>query len=189
MSSSGTLNLNDSPKKLIKGGNIGDKKRVILFSTMALIITHFGWLPTHSLWLVSLSGLLVLYFNLPMEYVGHIKLHKLILYQTELTLLLPKLVLPFEFIISFNDNITPLKFPLESLLNLWLFSWLLPPSTTSFSSLVQLGHKRYCSVTTQISWLLSISIAAPQVQAIIITQLDNLIMTLFCWKETASITC
>lgn len=129
MSSSGTLNLNDSPKKLIKGGNIRDKKKVILFSTMALIITHFGWLPTHNLWLVSLSGFLVLYFNFPVEYVWHIKLNKVIVYQSELTLLLPKLVLPFEFIISFNDDITLLKFPLESLLNLWLFSWLLPPIT------------------------------------------------------------
>lgn len=129
MSSSGTLNLNDSPKKLIKGDNIRDKKKVFLFSTMALIITHFGWLPTHNLWLVSLSGFLVLYFNFPVEYVWHIKLNKVIVYQSELTLLLPKLVLPFEFIISFNEDITLLKFPLESLLNLWLFSWLLPPIT------------------------------------------------------------
>lgn len=54
---------------------------------------------------------------------------------------------------------------------------------TSFFPLIQLGHKKYCSVTTQISRQLSISIAAPQVQAIISTQLDNLIMTFFLLKR------
>ena len=70
---------------------------------------------------IAISGLFFsfnCYMSIPVEYLLYIKFHKLILYQTELALVLPKLVLPLEVIISFNGTIFLLKLPPESLLNL-----------------------------------------------------------------------
>ena len=135
-------------------------------------------MTTKSQFLVCfISGLLVLYFNLPVEFLLYIKFYKLILYQTELDLLLLKLILPLEFIIAFNDTIFLLKFPLKSLLKLWLFLRLLPPTTTPILCLIQLGHQRHSPIITHNSRLLSILTAASQVQAPIIPLLDILIVS------------
>lgn len=93
------------------------------------------------------------------------------------TLFLLKLVLPLEFIIHFNNTIFLLKFWFEFLLKLWLFMRLLPPTTTPMLCLIQLGHKRHRLIVTYNTRLLSIFIAASQVQVPIIPLLDILIVS------------